>query len=342
MSLVESNAAFTQRCSELDRSGNFGNALAAQNINSFSAMAFSLGTPQTPPTDQQFDTLAQAIFGGGFTLGQTSMLRRLHFESTTLMIASVKQRVDGESSDRPDSVKRIPVAEKRYRLEQQEQRLAGIAISGELEPSHQLLDLTNNVLETGSIIWIAPSRCTKRSEEVQLSIKERPSAVQVENQQLKIAQISEDFKADCGSEIKLQWCLQRRGIAMDQCQLLPWATHEAWVQQLFRTLSQQAPPNFQPVKMDQLVRADRELWTLLAQEHKGTLKVSAAGEIPLDGLFKRFCQDPRITMSCCLLLRQNYGQGGCSEKTSDDWANTSVSKEQHQQEAQDKSRKTMP
>jgi Tfp pilus assembly protein PilZ len=86
-------------------------------------------------------------------------------------------------------VKRIPVAEKRYRLEQQEQRLAGIAISGELEPSHQLLDLTNNVLETGSIIWIAPSRCTKRSEEVQLSIKERPSAVQVENQQLKIAQI---------------------------------------------------------------------------------------------------------------------------------------------------------
>ena len=142
MSLVESNAAFTQRCSELDRSGNFGNALAAQNINSFSAMAFALGTPQTPPTDQQFDTLAQAVFGGGFTLGQTSMLRRLHFESTTLMIASVKQRVDGESSDRPDSVKRIPVAEKRYRLEQQEQRLAGIAISGELEPSHQLLDLT--------------------------------------------------------------------------------------------------------------------------------------------------------------------------------------------------------
>ena len=296
MSLVESNAAFTQRCSELDRSGNFGNSLAAQNINRFSAMAFALGTPQTPPTDQQFDTLAQAVFGGGFTLGQTSMLRRLHFESTTLMIASVKQRVDGESSDRPDSVKRIPVAEKRYRLEQQEQRLAGIAISGELEPSHQLLDLTNNVLETGSIIWIAPSRCTKRSEEVQLSIKERPSAVQVENQQLKIAQISEDFKADCGSEIKLQWCLQRRGIAMDQCQLLTWATHEAWVQQLFRTLSQQAPPNFQPVKMDQLVRADRELWTLLAQEHKGTLKVSAAGEVPLDGLFKRFCQDPRITM----------------------------------------------
>ena len=96
MSLVESNAAFAQRCTELDRTGNFGNALTAQNINTFSAMAFALGTPQTPPTDQQFDTLAQTVFGGGFTLGQASLLRRLHFESTTLMIASVKQRVDGE------------------------------------------------------------------------------------------------------------------------------------------------------------------------------------------------------------------------------------------------------
>eukprot|EP00435_Cladocopium_sp_Y103_P061907 s913_g23.t1 len=139
-------------------------------------------------------------------------------------------------------------------------------------------------------------QCTKRSEEVQLAIRERPSTVQIENQQLKVSQLSEEFKAGCGSEIKLQWCLQRRGIAMDQCQLLSWATHEAWVQQLFRTLSQQPPPNFQAVKLEQLVRADRELWTLLAQEHKGSLKANAAGEIPLNDLFKRFCQDPRITM----------------------------------------------
>ena len=77
-------------------------------------------------------------------MGQTSMLRRLHFESTTLMIASVKQRVDGESSDRPDSVKRIPVAEKRYRLEQQEQRLAGIAsqVSWSRRTSYWILQTT--------------------------------------------------------------------------------------------------------------------------------------------------------------------------------------------------------
>jgi hypothetical protein len=139
MALVESNAAFTQRCNEIDPARNFVPALAAQNIGTFSAMAFALGTPQTPPSDQQFDALAD-VFGPGFTLGQTSMLRRLHFESTTLMIASVKQQVDGEAAEKADTVKTIPIAEKRQGLSSRS-RLAGINISGELEPSHQLLDL---------------------------------------------------------------------------------------------------------------------------------------------------------------------------------------------------------
>ena len=79
MALVESNAAFRQRCNEIDQSGAFEDALAQQNISSFSGMAFALGTPQTPPTDQQFTTLAQAVFGANVTLGQTSMIRRLQF-----------------------------------------------------------------------------------------------------------------------------------------------------------------------------------------------------------------------------------------------------------------------
>ena len=131
---------------------------------------------------------------------------------------------------------------------------------------------------------------------MQLAVKERPSAVQVENQQLKVAQPSDEFKADHGSEIKLQWCWQRRGLAMDQCRLLSWEVHDTWVHQLFRTLSQPAPPEFQQVRVDQLFRADRELWTLVAQEYKGTLKPNPAGDIPLDAQIQRFAQDPRITM----------------------------------------------
>ena len=61
-------------------------------------------------------------------------------------------------------------------------------------------------------------------------------------------------------------------------------------------MSQTAPPGFSQVKVEQLVRADRELWTLLAQETRGSLKPNAAGDIPLDAMVQRLCQDPRITM----------------------------------------------
>ena len=128
-----------------------------------------------------------------------------------------------------------------------------------------------------------------------MAIKERPSAVQVENHQLRVSQMAEEFKADYGSEIKLQWCWQRRGLAMDQCRLLSWEIHDAWVHQLFCTLSHPAPPGFQQVKVEQLVRADRELWTLLAQDVKGSLKPTPTGDIPLDAMVSRLCHDPRIT-----------------------------------------------
>ena len=61
-------------------------------------------------------------------------------------------------------------------------------------------------------------------------------------------------------------------------------------------MSQTAPPGFHQVKVEQLIRADRELWTLVAQEYKGTLKPNAAGIIPLDDQVRRFSQDSRITM----------------------------------------------
>ena len=294
MSLVESKAAFRSRCDELDETGNLRNLLAAQQIESYSSLAFTIGTPQSPPTEAQFDAFTQRIHGAGATMGQTAKLKQLHFEATALVIESIKQKVSAEGTEKLDSLKKIPAAEKRHRLEQQETRLAGLKIVGELNPSHHLIDLANNIIDSGSVIWIAPSKCTKRDDEVQLSIKERSTSVQVENQLLKVTPSSNELIAEYNNELKLQWCLQRRGIAMDQCRLLSWAVHESWVSQLLTTSNHSPPPGFQSVKADQLIRADRELWTVLAQTVKGSLKPNAAGVIPLDSEVEKLRHDPRI------------------------------------------------
>lgn len=64
---------------------------------------------------------------------------------------------------------------------------------------------------------------------------------------------------------------------------------------MLNLLSRPVNPGFQHVKLYQLVRADRELWTLLAQEITGSLKMDG-NEVPLDKHVARLSIAPRVTM----------------------------------------------
>ena len=157
MSLIESRPAFEQRCDEIFADGSLKAAFAASGVDSYSKLAFSVGTPQSPPTEAQFDAFARLVFGAGATVGQTANLKRLHFEATTLVIASLKERVTSEDAE-SSNIKRIPAAEKRARQENQETRLAGVTIRGELAPSHQS---TRRVPSFGWHLPDAPNVMTK-------------------------------------------------------------------------------------------------------------------------------------------------------------------------------------
>ena len=245
--------------------GSLWNGLKGQDVRCFSALAFTIGTPQSAPTDAQYEDLATKVFGGSPTLGQVSGLRRLHFEATTLIVATLNEQVKSDTADPSALVKKLPAAEKQARLEKQQARLTGIKMVGELAPSHQLLDLASSILESGAIVWIAPSRCSKRDDEIHANIKPSSSTVQVENSTLKLAQVPISTTADLGRELKLMWAFQRRGLAMDNCRLLDWSTHETW------------------------------LWTILAQENSTSLR--PVNDVPaLNVPFKALVTDPRVTM----------------------------------------------
>ena len=76
MSLVDSIAAFTVRCDEIDDSRQMALLLNRQGINTFSSMAFSIGTPNQPPTDAAFEQFAQRVFTLP-SMGQIGKLRHL-------------------------------------------------------------------------------------------------------------------------------------------------------------------------------------------------------------------------------------------------------------------------
>ena len=50
------------------------------------------------------------------------------------------------------------------------------------------------------------------------------------------------------------------------------------------------------MSVTQILRADREMFSLLAAEHSDSLKPVAGKEPPLDRTFKRLMHDPRINV----------------------------------------------
>ena len=289
MSLVDSPAAFVLRCDEVDDSKQLSILLSRQGINTFSSLASAIGTPSQPPSDTAFDTFAQRVFTLP-SMGQIGKLRRLLFESQTYVLAQLKMSVSGDQSS---MARKLPVPEKQARLADLKHRLNGVVLEGEKEPAYSLIDLCQTIYETGNIIWIHPSKCHKRESEVRASVKDPKQIVKVESQVLKIDNEVSTGEAEHGTELKLMWCLQRRGFAMDMTGVVSWDTHEKWVDTLFRSYSSDVSQATRPVTLAQLSKADCEMWTLLAREHH-SVKPDAHGNKPLDAAISLMQHDPRI------------------------------------------------
>ena len=57
------------------------------------------------------------------------------------------------------------------------------------------------------------------------SVKDPKQIVKVESQMLKIDSEVVTHDAEHGTELKLMWCLQRRGFALDMTGVVSWEIH---------------------------------------------------------------------------------------------------------------------
>ncbi|CAE7781121.1 kptA, partial [Symbiodinium sp. CCMP2592] len=259
-------AAFLQRCSEVSSDGSLHAALVAQGIRNFRQLAFAIGTPRVEPSAQQYSDLATQVFGASPALGKIAILRDLHFEAKTYVIQVFKEQATSDTAD--VQIKRLPLPERTARALDQQRRLSGVAITGELQP--------------------------KRDAEVAIGITEKSPVVHLEKDALKLTAPQPKIPVDLSSPLNLMWAWQRRGIAMDQCGLLSWAVHEQYVQRLLNLLTAPVPSHCSPVRTEQLIRADKEVWTLLAREVQPPYKPLPTGIKPLDPPFTSMMFDQRI------------------------------------------------
>ena len=174
--------------------------------------------------------------------------------------------------------------------------MGGVSIEGETEPSYALIDLVNSMVDNNYIVDSAKQVWQKGIRNTDEFERESPQTLVLANQTVKVAAPSVDQRIDTTSEMTLQWCLQRRGIAFDQSRLINWSTHQTWMQQLLTTLSKDPPQGYGRVKIEQVVKADRELLTIMGHEIKGSLRPSPLGTLPMDEAMKQLRVDPRVTM----------------------------------------------
>ena len=71
------------------------------NLTSFMRLAFAIGTPQTPASEEAFKDSATEVNGGNEpSITLMSLLRRLHFEAVTMVVAHLKTNVSVDARGR--------------------------------------------------------------------------------------------------------------------------------------------------------------------------------------------------------------------------------------------------
>ena len=292
MSLIDSSAEFESRCRDVCGDTTLLERLKAAGIGSFPSLAFACGTPQTPPTELEFASFAERVNGAGVPLGTSAQLRRLHFEAITLVVAHLKQQA---IADPAEAVKKLPLAEKQARIEDQKLRLKGVLLEDEMQPSHSLIDACAHMIEQNHVTWIPPSKCTKRDQELKVGFKDRSKFLVAAEGGVTLAPAASNLTADCQTPLQLQWCLQRRGLALDLNHVISWETHERWVAFLMQSLAQEVPSGYANISVDQILKADCELFLLVSKDIK-RVKVGPDGTMEADVALNKLKTHPRVTM----------------------------------------------
>ena len=165
------------------------------------------------------------------------LIRRLAYESYTLTAADLRSKIDRRDEDAP---RKLAQAERAARHQSQASRLPGLDLSGELEPSHLLVDLVFQMTEDNQLKYVRWEQCTKRDQEL-MRLKTDPTWRPDSSGIVREVKTQEEVKADVSTDLKLRYALQRRSLAFDQARIVTFDKFERWTQVLLEAYTSTPP-----------------------------------------------------------------------------------------------------
>ena len=205
------------------------------------------------------------------------LVRRLFYEAYTMANADMRARLEKRDDDPP---RKLAQAERASRYTDQVARLTGLDISGELEPSHALVDLVFQMIEENQLKYIRWEQCTKRDQEL-MGIKCDPTWKPDSQGVIREVKVQQEVRADTSSDLRLKYALQRRSLAIDQGRLCDYDKMEKWSCILLEAYSKAPIPGYQRVTIEQIQHADMEMFKYLIKNTRGGVRPTA-GKAPIE------------------------------------------------------------
>eukprot|EP00435_Cladocopium_sp_Y103_P017971 s1600_g4.t1 len=199
-----------QRAKECKLSDAALRDLVRTGVTSFGLLAYSFGQPGQQISDESFNTWIRTEVNAGITLADASALKRLLFESHTLVLASLKEQVIA-----PDSfaTKKVPATERESKMVQVRNALNGLLIEGPLEPGHALLDACAQMQYANELKYLAPERCISRMHEITHQ-KSPAKQLELESDKLVVREKADIPDETAHSALQVKEAMERRGIGL--------------------------------------------------------------------------------------------------------------------------------
>ncbi|CAE6941197.1 unnamed protein product [Symbiodinium sp. CCMP2592] len=289
--ILDSEASFRERCSKIGLSNDLLSRLIDAGYNTFGKLAFAASATPQGLTDEAVDAWLSTVVTPAPSSFQVSVIRRLLFESQSLNVADLKSRVEGTPEG---SVRRLPQAERKERIEAQHRRLSGLILTSHATPAHSCIDLVTDMYENNTLKYIPINRWISRFQE--MSLQKKDSAVQMDNEgNLKVIQKKPEPTCDTTGMYPLRQAFQRRSLAFDLGHLCSFEAMETWINKLFEAVQRTVPKGYVAVSLGQVVTADRELFVRLADMLEGQLQKPIGVEKPMDAALRDLSGSQEIT-----------------------------------------------
>ena len=255
-SIVDSEAHFLKRASEIHIDQPALDALTRHGFRSLGQLAFAVGQPGQVIAETDFQNFCRTIVPSA-SAACVASIRRLLFEAQTLAVQQLRLQLTSPES----ASKHVSEAERDRRMTHLRNTLVGLSIEGPLEPGRKVLDECAHQEATGQLKYLPPEKCISRMRKVTFTKNPRKQ-ISLDQNRLIVQDETDEFTVPAPSALQAMAleALKRRGVAYVFAQAVSWAKYDRYVTRLFAHLHREAPPGFGRISVGQIVEADRKVF----------------------------------------------------------------------------------